>query len=182
MIVVKGEKPKFFEATSLQSPFHHLSDCGSHAGHPADLEPGRTFVHGNAKCLERFLSVHGNFSRGDEQLEPIESPTEEAAAAAEVMVATGEKSNTRVAYFGDHLIGDIVAVRMNTQWKAISVVEEELLEENVLSEEADIVARDFLSASLLDWGSFWEQHPSSGSKHIFASLVDRFAHLSVAHL
>lgn len=89
------------------------------AGEPIrDLKAGHTFVHGNQECLMRFLTMHAANSRGDE-------PTEVPETAAESEAQQGPP--LRIMYFGDHLTGDVMAVRNSTDWHAVAIVEELLL-------------------------------------------------------
>lgn len=164
LIIVKGQKPSFFAYSSADCPFYDLHVDGYRAGAPAEqLAMGQLFVHGNRECLGRFLHEHAAFSRGGRELRdpfsvdatnpavPALFPTVEGARpAVEISMPSG---GPRVAYFGDHLSGDILAVRRHTNWHPIAIAEELLLHSASfpLVESADDMVRQYLQKTHAQW-------------------------------
>eukprot|EP00042_Codosiga_hollandica_P033526 m.225151 g.225151 ORF g.225151 m.225151 type:complete len:153 (-) comp54206_c0_seq33:293-751(-) len=99
VIVFNSRKPSFFSSTRVTSPFRKLLD--NHAiGEEVALEQGIKVLHGNVADLHDFLE----------------------------MFKDGPTAQRHVAYFGDHILGDIVAARRHTSWQTIAIVEEMLFE------------------------------------------------------
>lgn len=131
---------------------------GNQAGVPSELALGTSHVHGNKQGLEKLFRDHT-----PEHVEDL-----------------------AVAYFGDHVMGDVMAVTNHTNWKSVAIVEEVLVDQVPESSPhevpcpvftADTDTHDFLSQSVREWG-----HIYFDKEYLIHDLLRDHSDLIVPHL
>ena len=133
---------------------------------PGTLEKGKVFVHGN---LAELIDFHN-----DAALLDSDSDADDGApsAAAKTMVP--------VAYFGDHIVSDVIAAKRHTHWHVGAVVEELLLGLPHPTETDDVTA-SFLRQSVYTWGEFVDI-AAARATHVWDGLIRQHSHIAVPHL
>eukprot|EP00045_Choanoeca_perplexa_P008751 m.82203 g.82203 ORF g.82203 m.82203 type:complete len:478 (+) comp14607_c0_seq1:40-1473(+) len=135
-IVFKGEKPAFFTDSPEARPFYHVTKEGIRGEVATSAEPGLLLMNGNVHGLtEAFRHTTG----------------------------LKQDAELQVVYFGDHLLGDILATSTTTNWSTVAVLEELLVHVDPLSvclgDGCDVLAQDqamadFMTHAVERWGSF----------------------------
>ena len=94
------------------------------------------------------------------------------------------QDHAHVAYFGDHIVSDVIAARRHTHWHVVSVVEELLLLATSPLSDDDAMTAAFLRQSLPVWGSFMDNEDKLDGSHVhlWEQLVRQYSHISVPHI
>ena len=85
-----------------------------------------------------------------------------------------------VAYFGDHIVSDVIAAKRHTHWHIGAVVEELLLHQTRPPAAYDELAAAYLRQSEATWGTFVDI--GRAAVHVWDELVRKHCDIAVPHL